>query len=235
MLNKLKVAGLNVEVGYKYPTMVKQAEYYKTDFEKADITIDIPEETLVSLQKENPHLSMDDCEYIFTGARFYESVLDFGGMLLHSSCIMTDGYAYMFTADSGVGKSTHAGLWRKYLGDDKVKVINDDKPVIRIKGDEVFACGTPWSGKTDMNMDIKAPIGAVVCVERAEKSFVERITPSVAIPLLMQQTLRPREIDKMNTLLDVLNKLLTNVPVYRLGCDISKEAFEVCYNTVKVR
>ena len=43
---KLKVAELNLEIEYKYPTMIKQAEAYKADFERPNIRIEITDENL---------------------------------------------------------------------------------------------------------------------------------------------------------------------------------------------
>ena len=54
-----------------------------------------------------------------------------GRLLMHGSVIAVDGRAYMFTARSGTGKSTHVRLWRKLFGDRAV-MVNDDKPIIQI-------------------------------------------------------------------------------------------------------
>ena len=50
--------------------------------------------------------------------------------LIHASLVRQNGKGYAFTAKSGTGKSTHVGLWLKYLpGCD---LMNDDNPIIRI-------------------------------------------------------------------------------------------------------
>ncbi len=232
-MNKLRVADLNVLIKYKYETMLKQAPVYACDFEKADIAISIPDSELEALQAENPHLSINDIEYIFTGAAFYESILDFDGIMLHSSGVCVDGYVYLFSADPGTGKSTHTGLWQKYLGSDKAFIINDDKPAIRLIDDKIYVYGTPWSGKTDQNLNMREELGAIVFIEQSKKNFITPISVAEAIPLIMKQTLRPRELDKANKMLDVLDKILTETPVYRLGCDMSREAVELSYNTIK--
>lgn len=233
-MNKLKVAELNVEVDYEYPTLVKQAEAYKADFEKPNIRVSIPRENYATLKEENPHLSYDDIEYIFTGAGFYEALLDFNGFMLHSSGVCVDGYAYLFSADPGTGKSTHTGLWQEYFGSDRALIINDDKPAIRLVDDVLYAYGTPWSGKTDKNLNMRVPVGAIVFIERsADKNWVKEITPKEAIPLILGQTIRPTEPDKMIKLLDVLDTLLRRVHVYRLGCDMSFDAVKTSYEGIR--
>ena len=68
------------------------------------------------------------------------------GFLMHGAVIQWKDKAYMFTAPSGTGKTTHIRLWRKYLGQG-VSIINGDKPFIRIVDDCVRIYGTPWAGK----------------------------------------------------------------------------------------
>jgi hypothetical protein len=233
-MTKLRVAELNTEVEYKYPTMMKQAEFYKADFDKPNIRVAVSDESIAELKVENPHLTEDDLEYIFTGAGFYEALLDFNGFMLHSSGVCVDGYAYLFSADPGTGKSTHTGLWQQYFGEDRALIINDDKPAIRLVDDTLYAFGTPWSGKTDKNLNMRVPVGAIVFLERSVgNNWVKKITPKEAIPLIMGQTIRPTEQDKMIKLLDVLDTLLRRVKVYRLGCDMSFDAVKTSYEGIR--
>jgi hypothetical protein len=232
-MGKLKVADVNIDVNYRYETMIKQCEAYKADFDKSNISIDISDEELLEYQKDAPHLTLNDLEYVYTGAAFYEAFLYFNGFLLHSSGICKDGYAYLFSADPGTGKSTHTSLWRKYFGDDDVKIINDDKPAIRLEDDEIYVYGTPWSGKTDQNINMRNKLGAIVFLERSEDNWVKEITPQEAIPLIMMQTIRPRNPERMGKLLDLLDKVLSNTKLYRLGCNISEEAVRVSYEAIR--
>jgi hypothetical protein len=232
-MEKIKVADVNVEINYRYETMQKQCEAYKCDFEKTNIKIDIPDEDLLEYQKSAPHLTLNDLEYVYTGASFYEAFLYFNGFLLHSSGICKDGYAYLFSADPGTGKSTHTSLWRKYFGDDDVKIINDDKPAIRLIDDKIYVYGTPWSGKTDQNINMRTELGAIVFLERSENNFVKEITPKEAIPLIMMQTIRPRNQERMIKLLELLDKVLSNTKLYKLGCNISEEAVKVSYEGIR--
>lgn len=236
MKHKMRVADLGVEVEYNYSTMLKQAKAYEDDsIDKVNIGIDVPVEDMKELQKLNPNLSMDDCEYMMTGASFYEALLHFNGMLLHSSGVVVDGYAYLFTADPGTGKSTHTSLWRKYLGEDRAVIINDDKPAIRLIDDGIYVYGTPWSGKTDQNINMRVPLGAIVSIEQSKENWIKEITPKEAIPYILKQTIMSRDSKLINSMLDVLDTVLTNTRVYRLGCDMSKEAVELSYNTIKRR
>ena len=67
--------------------------------------------------------------------------------VMHGAAISFEDKAYIFTAASGTGKSTHIRLWRKAFGN-PVGIVNGDKPVIEIKDDGTsLVYGTPWAGK----------------------------------------------------------------------------------------
>ncbi len=233
MLKKLRVADLNVEIDLKYDRTIRQSKDYEADFDGYNINVNIPDEEYAILKEETPYLSDEDVEYIYTGAAFYEALLHFNGFMLHSSGVVVDDYAYLFSADPGTGKSTHTGLWVKYFGEDKAKIINDDKPAIRMIDDKLYVYGTPWSGKTDQNINMRVPLGAIVFLERSDENWVKKIEPAEAIPLILQQTIRPQEQEIMIKLLDMLDVVLRRVNLYRLGCNMSREAVEVSYNNIK--
>ena len=98
-----------------------------------------------------------------------EKLVAYGALLMHGSALCMDGNAYIFTAKSGTGKSTHARLWREAFGD-RVWMINDDKPMIRV--DEMRVYGTPWDGKHHLSRNASAPLKAIVKLERAEENRV---------------------------------------------------------------
>lgn len=233
MLKKLKVADVTLEIDLKYDKTIRQSKDYEAEFDKTNISIHIPDEDYAAFKNEAPYLSDEDIEYIYTGAAFYEALLHFNGFMLHSSGVVVDNYAYLFSADPGTGKSTHTDLWVKYFGNDRAKIINDDKPAIRMINDKIYVYGTPWSGKTDQNINMKVPLGAIVFLERSEDNWIKEIEPKEAIPLILQQTIRPREPEVMIKLLDMLDIVLRRVKLYRLGCNISEEAVKVSYNGIK--
>ena len=49
---------------------------------------------------------------------------------------------------------------------------------------------------------------------------------------IFNQTIRPEDPAQMDRLLTLIDKLLTEVELYKLGCTISKEAAELSYNTM---
>ena len=223
-MNLHRIADITVDLGYKYDRLKKQAAAYKINEDvKPDMTIYLSDAFLEEKHKESPHLSLEECEYIFTSSVFYSGMLQYGGFMLHSSAVIMDGRAYLFSAPSGTGKSTHTGLWQEVFGE-KAQILNDDKPAIRALEDGVFAYGTPWSGKTDMNINVKAPIAGICFLERSENNWIERVDSNTALAGILNQTIRPFEMKGMDLLLGHIEKVITNVPVFKMGCNISHEA-----------
>ena len=97
-----------------------------------------------------------------------------GVFLMHGSALSFDGNGILFLADSGVGKSTHAKFWQKTFGD-RIVMINDDKPLIKINDDGVFIYGTPWSGKYGINTNISAPLKVMCEIKRSgtDRTYIE--------------------------------------------------------------
>ncbi len=148
--------------------------------------------------------------------------LHHGGLMVHSSSLSYNNNGIIFSADSGTGKSTHTRLWRKVF--DGVEIINDDMPVIRFINDKWHLCGGPWSGKTEININKKVPLSAIVFIERGEKNEIDRIYAPDSVFRLMKQTLIPPGKKLTSTAMTNISKLLESVPVYRLKCTISEEA-----------
>lgn len=228
---KIKVADLVVEMDVKSEFLLSRlGSYYCSEEEKTDISIDVSEQFYLDRQAENPHMSPGECECLWSGGYFYEQLTRFGGIMLHASCVEYGGRAYLFSARSGTGKSTHTHLWLKYLPGSRI--INDDKPAIRYIDGVYYAYGTPWSGKTDESVNIGVPIEGIAFLSRGENS-IRRIPGIKALKLFMDQTVRPRDKALMGNTLEILNKVLTDVPIYELSCDMSEEAVRTSYNGMK--
>ena len=149
--------------------------------------------------------------------------------LFHCSAIAVDGKAYLFTAPSGTGKSTHARLWREVFGDRAV-MINDDKPLLRVTSDSLLVYGTPWDGKHRLSTNTVAPVAGICLLERGEENCVERIAKEDAFPRLLQQTYRPQSPVELMKTMELLDAVASNVPLCRLRCNMEPEAARVAYD-----
>ena len=180
-------------------------------------------------QIDHPHkyLSLIDREYIYTNQVFVNRVIYLGGVMIHSSCIAYKNQAILFSADSGTGKSTHTGLWKELYQDD-VRFINDDKPILRIINDTVYAFGTPWSGKTDLNSNLSLPLKGIVILERGTNNEIKKVSLNEVIKTVFANIIVPNENQEIaSKALDIYSDILNRVPLYNLKCNISLEAPKV--------
>ena len=155
-----------------------------------------------------------------------------GIILFHGSCIAVDGEAYLFTAPSGTGKSTHTRLWRQLLGERAV-MVNDDKPLIRITDEGATAYGTPWNGKHRLSANTGVRLKAICLLERSIGNHIDRTAYTDIFPALFQQTYRPSDPEGMRKTLELLDRLGQTVKFYRLGCNMDISAAELSYNTMR--
>lgn len=226
MERSYKIAGLVMNV---QANELEQRRYRVYEIAHTDQPQIIADGDWKVVKEESPRFTQAFCQYSANSREFYGKLLDFNGMILHSSALLMDGKAYLFTADSGTGKSTHTSLYRRVFGDDRVRILNDDKPAIRLEDGQFFAYGTPWSGKSDMNLNLRAPVGGICVLRRGEQNVIKRLTGRSALFAILGQTIRPREEGSMEKLLELTEKLLGKVPVWEMYCNMDPEAACVSY------
>jgi hypothetical protein len=158
-----------------------------------------------------------------------EHLINKGILLFHGSVIAVDGAGYLFTAKSGTGKSTHTRLWREYFGERAV-MVNDDKPLLQITEHGVLVHGTPWDGKHHLSSNISVPLKAICILNRGVENKIFPITKSEAYPMLLQQTHRPMNAEKMQSVFTLLDKMCKHLKLYRLECNMNPDAVTTAYN-----
>ena len=232
-MEKFVIAGLKTEYIVRGELLRERSKSYKADFDdsETEIKLNIKEDFIKMKKEEIPYLSLDEHEYMWTCEAFYNELLRHNGMMLHSSCVEKDGFAYLFSARSGTGKSTHTHLWLKNL--EGTRIINDDKPALIYDNGKWYACGTPFSGKTDENIDVKIPVRAITFLHRSEENTVKKIPPFQAVSLLIEQTIKPADRSLAENMLELADLLLREVPVFSLGCNLQDDAAVVAYNEIE--
>jgi hypothetical protein len=154
-----------------------------------------------------------------------------GGFVLHASSVSYSGRGIAFTAPSGTGKSTHASMWEKYYN---AKILNDDCPVIKCKGNQPFIYGSPWSGSSNKAMPSSSPLSALVILEQSGQNSIRELTNEEAIPLILPRIFLPYQNPSlMDMALHNVERAIKDVPKYLLKCRPDKEATELVYQCIK--
>ena len=161
--------------------------------------------------------------FYLLGDIFTYTVLSHGAGVFHSSAISYKGSGILLSAPSGTGKSTHAELWKEVYGEDVVH-FNDDTPVLKVENNTVYAYGTPWSGKTAINKNIKVPLKAIVSLDRAQENSVKELRGLNAFYRVFNEFRKPPEGGLLDNCLALIEAILEKVPVYELLCNKDKSA-----------
>ena len=227
MVQYYKIAGLTIEMD-SFGRTVEQAKPYLCDPAEPDIVI---QTDWKGFQERHPHLNDEDCEYLCSGGNFYRQLLKHDGFLLHSSAVVVDGKAYLFSAACGTGKSTHTKLWLKVFGD-RAYILNDDKPALRLEDGQWYAYGTPWSGKHDLSTNIRVPVGGICFLKRGEENVIRPFGGSKAVFSFLEQTARPAGANLRAMMMDLLSKLVEQVPIWQLECNMDPQAAVVSYEAM---
>lgn len=145
-------------------------------------------------------------------------------MVLHCAYVEYQGEAILFSAPSETGKTTQANLWEKYRGS---RTVNGDRSLLGKTGGRWTAQGWPVCGTSEVCHNETIPVKAVVMLSQAKENRAERMAPGQAFPLLYSQI----TANKWNTpahihTMDLIEDFLGHVPVFHLGCTISKEAVD---------
>ncbi len=242
---KIKMADFVIEIDNKYNYIEKLCSKYiyegtEKDFFASCTEDDISNEEIVAQGDKEvaDTLALLDAE---SRRGYLESVCIYraiclqlperSSFVMHAATIEVDGLAYAFTARSGTGKSTHISLWKKLLGD-KVKVVNGDKPIIRLIDGSFYAYGTPWCGKEGWNRNVSVKLNGLCFIERALENKIGKMPLDEAATRIMKQILIPKDaLGAINTF-ELVDKMLNNVNCWLLGCNISLEAAEIAYKAM---
>lgn len=225
MLGYYKIAGLTVEMDTTGRTLEQAKPYQIQNEVLPDFTLQSYAEDVKGLY---PGIDEDMAEYLGTGVGFYKELLRFEGLMLHASAVVVDGRAYLFSADPGVGKSTHTRLWQKKFGS-RAYILNDDKPALRRIDGQWYAFGTPWSGKHDISENKGAPVAGIAMLERGNENRISRCAGKDVLVEIFRQVNRPKGMEYRQLLVVLLDRLLREIPIWRLKCNMEPEAAAVAF------
>ena len=226
-MKRYLIAGLTVDMEVSGRTELQAEPYRVSAIGPADITLSCDARRVLEL---NPDLKdLETAQYMGTGAYFSRALLQHEGTYLHSSAVVLDGKAYLFSANSGTGKSTHTEKWCRLFG---ATYLNDDKPVLRLEDGRWIVYGAPWSGKHDLSQPTGVPLGGIAFLRRGAENSINPLPPEKAIPLFLSQSLRRLNHEQMDKQLTLVDCLLRQVPLWELMCLNNDEAAQLSHDVM---
>jgi len=152
-------------------------------------------------------------------------------LLIHASLVRHKGYGYAFIAKSGTGKSTHVSLWLKHIPE--CDLMNDDNPIVRVLDGKAYIYGSPWSGKTPCYRNIKAPLGAITRIDRADINSVEKLNPIESFASLLPSCSSMKwDKEIFNNVCNTITKVIETTGIYVVHCLPNREAAIICHDSI---
>ena len=232
----MEVAGL---VTYVQPMFSSTREYcrsYLTD-EKPEFFVEVTGEDLIRQQaildeeadREGlRHRKFTDhfLERTVLQEKIAEKLLERNTLLLHGSTVAVDEQAYLFTAPCGTGKSTHTRLWREQFGDRAV-MVNDDKVFLQLRQNEVWAYGSPWTGKHGIGTNIAVPLKGICFLQRGTENQIQKANPEKWLAELCHQCFLPEQ-----RYCALAKQLAQQTPLWEMSCTKDLQAAAIAYEAM---
>ncbi|MFA4933080.1 MAG: hypothetical protein WC574_01410 [Candidatus Omnitrophota bacterium] len=113
----------------------------------------------------------------------------FKGLMAHGCGVLdrTGKQGWAFLASSGGGKSTMAGLLKPY-----VRVLNDDRIILRKTKDGVRMYGTPWHGELSLTSSKSVLIRDIYFLQKAGIHSINSMSKLIFLKGLLKNTALPK-------------------------------------------
>ena len=154
-----------------------------------------------------------------------QALLKHNVITLHGVLMEHEGRGIILSAPSGIGKTTHARLWRDTRN---ALIINGDRATCSLEEGRWVGFGLPWSGSSGEQINRSVPIAAMVVLRQDIENHVQQLEGLEKFEAFMSNLLYPSWDRKMTEkALDMADAFLSEIPVLRLQCRPDSGAVEV--------
>lgn len=153
-------------------------------------------------------------------------VLTFHGVIMEY-----EGKGIILSAASGVGKTTHARLWRDCKN---ALIINGDRAACYRDGNEWKSFGTPWCGTSGEFVNREVSVCTLVVLERGEENSAEILEGSEALIGVWNHVIYPRWHSELTGYaMQLLDLFLKKVKVIKLVCRPDQAAVDTLFRCIE--
>ena len=103
---------------------------------------------------------------------FWERLRITNMLAIHSSTIIYKDKAYLFSAPSGTGKTTHTNMWVNYYN---TEILDGDMCICSATEDKVYAYGSPWHGSSGKFLNKKVELGGIIFLHQAKENYIKEM------------------------------------------------------------
>ena len=157
-------------------------------------------------------------------------LLLFNRIIMHASVVEYQNQAILFSGPSEIGKSTQANLWKKYMNAD---ILNGDRATIDISKDITNVYGSPYAGSSKIYRNESAPIKAIILLKQGEKNSIRQLVGMELYRNMFPRFSLARWDDKLSNIsMNIIEEIISRIPVYELTCLPDEEAVKLVCDTV---
>lgn len=133
------------------------------------------------------------------------------GVLVHACGIVDpEGRGHLFLGHSGAGKTTISHLWNRTPG---VRVLSDDRIIVRGDGDGLRMYGTPWHGEAVYAAPESAPLSRVFVLRHGSSNEIRPLGPAEAVACMFARGFPPFfDAASIEFILEFYSRLAHEVP-----------------------
>ena len=225
----IRVADIVIEIDNKYKYIEKMCRDYITD-EPAVFSVSVTDEEIMFEDMENQNFPPQYLETLAIYRKITAKASGFGIFLMHGVLMDVDGHGLLLCAESGTGKTTHSNLWRELLGE-RLRIINGDKPLIRLCDGTPYGYGTPWCGKEQINENDRTRLYDICFIKRAKENSTKELQRSEVIANLLPAVHIPDGAGA-GQVLETLDAVSKNIRFWEISCNMDISAAETAYKAI---
>jgi hypothetical protein len=134
------------------------------------------------------------------------------GLLIHSSCVIDKGEAYMFAGHSGAGKSTAAKLSQPR------ELLSDEATIVKITPDRIMVFNSPFRSELEgTGAEERSPLVGIYMLNQAIQNKIIPLSKSNGLLHLMDKIFYWSHCTaETRNILGLLQDLVNAVPIYEL-------------------
>ena len=143
-------------------------------------------------------------------------------LAVHSASVLYRDKAWLFSAPSGMGKTTHTRIWQDVY---ETPVINGDINLITVENGIAIVHGIPWCGTSGIYTKKSYPLGGVVFLMQGADNKISSLSGDQKQLRLLHRSISPcwkEEMQEKNY--KMVEALADKTLICQLTCNQDKEA-----------
>ena len=162
----------------------------------------------------------------FQREAFFLAMLHRGGISIHSASIVYQNMGIVFSATSGVGKTTHTNMWEEHYS---TPILDGDITICRVLNDKAYVFGLPWCGSSGKFMNCKVELAGIVFLEQGLSNVISVLSEFDSAQWMFAKSFSPMWFQEFVELrLEIIKHILSSkIWCCKYTCFKNKSAVDV--------